>query len=127
MKLVNTVVGVVTLTCLMMVLRAPVNPPDDRWFKAVVVDESRPVLVKFGAEWCGPCVHMEGVLDELASRVYGRVKIVRIDIDERPDLASHYRVSTIPRVFLFKSGKVVTSHGGFADAQSMQTWLERQL
>ncbi len=127
MKLINWVVGVVTAACLVMALRAPVEPPKDIWFQAVVVDESRPVVVKFGAEWCGPCVHMEGVLDELASRVSGRVKIVRIDIDEHPELASHYRVHSIPRIFLFQNGHVVTSHGGFADAQSMQTWLERQL
>ena len=127
MKLINAVVGAVTLACLVMVLRAPVEPPDDFWFQSVVVEESRPVVVKFGAEWCGPCVHMEQVLDELASSVSGQVKIVRIDIDEMPELAAHYGVSTIPRIFLFKKGHVVTSHGGFHDAQSMKTWLDRQL
>jgi thioredoxin 1 len=126
-RLINTIVGVVTLATLMMAMLAPVEPPDDFWFQSVVVEEPRPVVVKFGAEWCGPCVHMEQVLDELASSVSGQVKIVRVDIDEMPQLASHYSVSTIPRIFLFQDGRVVSSHGGFQDAKSMKSWLDRKL
>lgn len=70
---------------------------------------------------------MEAVLDRVAADVSGAVKIVRIDIDEKPELASHHGVSSIPRIFLFKNGRVVASHGGFPDAKSVQEWLDRKI
>ena len=123
MRLIDKVVGAALLIAFVILMQAPVKPPNDPWFKIVVCDESRPVLVKFGAEWCPPCQHMEPVLDQVASEVSGQVKIVRIDIDEMPELAAHYGVSSIPRIFLFKNGHVVASHGGFPDAKSVQEWL----
>ncbi len=128
MSLVEKAVGAVVLACLAMVmLRSPGPPVDDDWFQSVVVEESRPVLVKFGAEWCGPCRDMERVLDQVAPSVSGDVKIVRVNIDEMPQLANHYGVHSIPRIFLFKQGRVVASHGGFPDAKSVKTWLDRKI
>ncbi len=127
MRLIDKVVGVALLIGFAIFMQTSVQPPDDFWFQSVVCEESRPVLVKFGAEWCGPCQQMEAVLDRVASDVSGAVKIVRIDIDEKPELASHYGVSSIPRIFLFKNGRVVASHGGFPDAKSVQEWLDRKI
>ena len=127
MRLIDKVVGAGLLIAFAVLMQIPVKPPNDLWFKMVVCDETRPVLVKFGAEWCPPCQQMEPVLDRVASDISGKVKIVRIDIDERPELASHYGVSSIPRIFLFKNGRVVASHGGFPDAKSVQEWLDRKI
>ncbi len=125
MRLVDKVVGAVIFFCLALVaMRSPDPPANDDWFKAVVVDESRLVLVKFGADWCPPCQHMEQVLDSLAPRVSGDVKIVRVNIDEMPELAQHYGVHGIPRIFLFKQGQVVASHGGFQDAKAVKSWID---
>ncbi len=127
MRMIDKMVGVALLAVFMFLSQAPVKPPNDPWFKIVVCDESRPVLVKFGADWCPPCQHMESVLDRVASEVSGQVKIVRINIDEKPELASHYGVSSIPRIFLFKKGLIVASHGGFADSKSVQEWLSQKM
>ena len=127
MKSLNHVVGALFLFAFLYAYLLPVEPPKDDWFKAVVVDSPRPVLVKFGAEWCPPCQHMEHVLDDLSSSVSGQVKIVRINIDEMPELASYYGVSTIPKIFLFKKGHIVAKHGGFADAKATKKWLDSQL
>ena len=124
----DKVVGAVIFVALAMVaMRSPGPPVDDDWFKAVVVDESRPVLLKFGAEWCGPCRHMDGVLDQVAPSVSGEVKIVRVNIDEMPQLAKHYGVRSIPQIFLFKKGQIVAKHGGFQDAKAVKTWLDGKI
>ena len=125
MRVVDMIFGVAAFVAGVMILQTPTKPPKDEWFQSVVVNDPRPVLVKFGADWCPPCRHMEKVLDDLAPRVGDRVKIVRINIDEKQNLASHYRVSSIPRVFLFKNGQIAASHGGFADAQDVQKWIEQ--
>ncbi len=127
MKLLNNTIGALLALAFAYVCMLPPTPPNDSWFKAVVVDCPRPVLVKFGADWCPPCQHMEQVLDDLAPQVSGEVKIVRINIDERPELASHYGVRTIPRIFLFKKGQIVAKHGGFQDAKATKEWIDNQL
>ena len=132
MKLFNFVVGTMIAICFVVGARSrinqPVTPSGDEWFENAVTKSSRPVLVKFGADWCGPCRHMEKVLDDLESKVAGKVKIVRINVDDKPQLAAHYGVSAIPRFFVIKDGKVVASRvGGFADAQQTKSWLDQQL
>ena len=125
MKALNVIVGSLFAVAIFMALRAPTAPPQGNpWYTAAVVKSSRPVLVKFGADWCGPCRHMDAVLDEFSS---SQVKVVRVDIDEMPDLAQHYGVHSIPRLFLVKDGYAVASHGGFGDAKELQDWIERKL
>ena len=125
MKILNLFVGTALAVAAVMVLRAPTAPPQGNlWFDAVIARESRPVVVKFGADWCGPCHHMDGVLDQYSS---SRVKVVRIDIDEKPELAEHFGVHTIPRVFLFKNGYAVASHGGFGNVQQLESWVNSRL
>jgi thioredoxin-like negative regulator of GroEL len=67
------------------------------------------------------------VLEKSRPLLSGRVKIVLIDVDEKPDLARHYGISSIPRVFLFQQGKIVASHGGFGDPAQVQDWVKRSL
>lgn len=125
MNYVNWIGGAVVALILVTAVRRPVSPPDDPWFQNAVTNCPRPVLVKFGAEWCPPCRHMEDVLDRVEPRLSGRVKVLRIDIDQKPELAQHYGVSSIPRVFLFQQGQVVASHGGFYDADQVESWVKR--
>jgi len=127
MKMFNNAVAALLAFAFVYLAYLPKEPPKDDWFKAVVVNESRPVMVKFGADWCPPCQHMEQVLDDLSSTVSGQVKIVRISVDEKPELAAHYGVRSIPRIFLFKNGRIVAKHGGFQDAKATKTWLDQQL
>lgn len=99
------------------------SPPDDPWFRSTVTSRPEPVLVKFGAEWCGPCRMLDPELDQLASNLRGRVEVVRVNVDQRPDLAQHYGVSSIPRLFLFRHGKVVADRVGYADNQQLREWV----
>ncbi len=104
-----------------------ISPPDDKWFQAEVVNQEIPVLVKFGAQWCGPCRAMEPTLEKLSETMKGQVKIVDIDVDQRPELAAHYKTSSIPRLFLLDHGKIVADHVGSFDRMQLERWIGKNM
>lgn len=127
MKAFNNLIGALFALAFVYIYLMPVQPPDDPWFDSVVVQSSRPVLVKFGAEWCPPCQAMEPVLDDLASQMSSDVKVIRVDVDQMPALASHYSVSSIPRLILFRNGKVIADRKGYHDTADMKQWIKKSL
>ncbi len=76
-------------------------------FQAEVLQSPVPVLVDFWAEWCGPCKAVAPSLEELASEYSGRLKVVKLDVDENQDLSMQYDVRSIPTLMLFKDGEAV--------------------
>jgi len=80
-------------------------------------------VVKFGAEWCGPCRKLDPELTRLASSLSGRGSVVRIDVDQHRDLARHYGVSSIPRLIVFYHGQVLADRVGYADHNQLCAWV----
>ena len=99
-------------------------PPDDPWFGQAVVAQPDLVVVKFGAEWCGPCRMLDPELSELGNSMRGLAQVVRIDIDKHPELARHYGVSSIPRMFVFYHGKILADRVGYADHNQLREWVK---
>jgi thioredoxin 1 len=76
-------------------------------FQAEVIDNSGLVLVDFWAPWCGPCRMVAPVLEDISQEYRGKIKIVKVNVDESPKLAEEYRIRSIPTLLLFKNGQTV--------------------
>lgn len=81
-------------------------------FVTEVINSDLPVLVDFWAAWCNPCRAVSPILDQLASENEGKIRIVKVNIDENPELASVYGIRSIPAFKLFNAGKVELEFGG---------------
>lgn len=92
-------------------------------FREIVLEADTPVLVDFYADWCGPCRLLAPVLEELA-REKPDARVVKVNIDHAPELAQHYRVSSIPTVLVFKDGKPDAQLVGLAPKATLRQMLE---
>lgn len=75
----------------------------DNWAKEVEQSD-QPVVVDFWAPWCGPCRALGPTIDKVATQFAGKVKVGKLNVDDAPDVATKYGVTTIPRIFIFKGG-----------------------
>jgi thioredoxin 1 len=96
----------------------------DTTFEAEVRKSPIPVVVDFWAEWCGPCRQIGPALEELATEYAGRVKIVKVNVDENPDSPAQLGVRGIPALFMFKNGQVVSNKVGAAPKAALATWIQ---
>lgn len=99
----------------------PKPPPDDAAF-AAKIESADVVLVKFGADWCGPCRQMEKELDRLVASSPD-VSIVKLDVGRDRELAAYYGVSSIPHVILFKHGKQIGQLKGYRSQEQLTAWI----
>ncbi|MEI4485424.1 thioredoxin [Frigidibacter sp. MR17.14] len=95
----------------------------DATFDAEVRQSDIPVVVDFWAEWCGPCRQIGPALEELAKELEGKVKIVKINVDENPSSPAQLGVRGIPALFMFKDGQVVSNKVGAAPKAALQSWI----
>ncbi|XWK88961.1 MAG: thioredoxin [Phormidium sp.] len=99
----------------------------DSTFEEEVVESDVPVLVDFWAPWCGPCRMVAPVVDEIAEQYAGQVKVVKVNTDENPNVASKYGIRSIPTLMIFKGGVKVDMVVGAVPKTTLAQTLEKHL
>ena len=100
-----------------------VGKVSDADFESEVLKASGAVVVDFWAEWCGPCRMIAPALEEIAGSLNGKVKIVKLNVDENPQTATKYGVMSIPTLMLFKNGEMASRQVGAAPRQKLEQWI----
>ena len=100
-----------------------VGKVSDADFEAQVLKATEPVVVDFWAEWCGPCKMIAPALEEIAGSLNGKVKIVKLNVDESPATAQKYGIMSIPTLMLFKNGELASRQVGAAPKQKLEQWI----
>lgn len=90
-----------------------------------IINSDKPVLVDFFATWCGPCKMMHPVLEELHTLVGEKARIITIDIDKNQEMASHYKVQSVPTLMIFHKNELKWRVSGVHSAADLQKELER--
>jgi thioredoxin 1 len=93
-------------------------------FSELVQNSEVPVLVDFWATWCGPCVAMAPVLEQIADTYEGKLKVIKIDIDKNQALAQNFNIQSIPTLLLFKKGEVVWHKIGGTTYSALKSELQ---
>lgn len=99
----------------------------DSSFKEDVLDSQVPVLVDFWAPWCGPCRMVAPVVEEIAEQYDGKIKVVKLNTDENPQVASQYGIRSIPTLMIFKGGQRVDMVVGAVPKTTLANTLEKYL
>lgn len=92
-----------------------------------VLNSDQPVLVDFWAEWCGPCKMLAPVLESVVDDYAGKIKIVKINVDENPETAPKFGIRGIPTLILFRNGKVSATKVGALSKSQLTDFLDEQL
>jgi thioredoxin 1 len=100
-----------------------VTKVSDADFESQVLKSTEPVIVDFWAEWCGPCRMIGPALEEIAGKFDGKIKIVKLNVDENPQTAQKYNIMSIPTLMLFKQGQLASSQVGAAPKAKLEQWI----
>ena len=86
------------------------------------------MLVDFVAEWCGPCKAMAPALEQVASEMAGKVKIVKLDVDQNPQVTTNYGIRAMPTLMIFKDGKMAAQHvGALVQKTKLEAWIKESI
>ena len=99
----------------------------DEAFKTEVLESNIPVIVDFFATWCGPCRQMLPIMDELSTEFAGKVKIVKMDVDEAPQTPETFNIQSIPTMIMFKNGTMIDKKLGAQSKSELVSWIKANI
>lgn len=92
-----------------------------------IINQDKPVLVDFFAEWCPPCKVQAPILEELKDRISGKADIIKIDVDKNQPVSSKYQIQSIPTLILFKNGEIKWRKAGVSQANELEKLINESL
>ncbi|HRE21011.1 MAG TPA: thioredoxin [Rhabdaerophilum sp.] len=95
----------------------------DKSFAADVLQSATPVVVDFWAPWCGPCKMIAPALEEIAAEMAGKVKVVKVNVDENQEIAAQFGIRSIPTLMVFKGGKLAATKVGAGSKSDLSKWI----
>jgi thioredoxin 1 len=96
----------------------------DSTFDQEVLKSTEPVLVDFFAEWCAPCKAMAPALEQVEQEMRGKLKVVKLDVDQNPTVTGKYGIRAMPTLMLFKNGQVAAQHtGALVQKKKLEDWI----
>ena len=105
----------------------PTYKTNDADFDQDINSQKVPVVVDFGADWCGPCKQLDPILEEIAEENTDKLKVFKINIDENPMVPQKFGVRGIPTIMLFKDGKLIDTKVGSLPKTALENWIESNL
>ncbi len=100
---------------------------NDESFDSDISSQKVPVIVDFGAEWCGPCKQLDPILEEIAKENVDKLKVFKMNIDENPMTPQKFGVRGIPTIMLFKEGQLIDTKVGSLPKSALETWIKSNL
>ncbi len=105
----------------------PTYKTNDADFDQDINSQNVPVVVDFGADWCGPCKQLDPILEEIAEENTDKLKVFKINIDENPMVPQKFGVRGIPTIMLFKEGKLIDTKVGSLPKTALANWIKSNL
>jgi len=102
------------------------NVTDDSFEKDVIKSDT-PTIVDFWAPWCGPCLAVGPIIEEIATELNGRLKVAKVNVDDNPNIAVNYGIRSIPTIMLFKDGKLEDTLIGLAPKDRFKEFVKKVL
>jgi thioredoxin 1 len=100
---------------------------NEQTFTQDVLQSSTPVLVDYWAEWCGPCRAIAPVVENIAERYAGKLKVGKLNVDQNPGITAQYNIRSIPTLILFKNGQPAAMQVGSVSATQLSAFVEQHL
>jgi thioredoxin 1 len=92
-----------------------------------IINDKRPIIVDFHAEWCGPCKVQSPILKEVASELGEKIRVIKIDVDQNPQLATRYQIQGVPTLMVFKKGAILYKQSGVHSKPQIMNLLTNKL